>query len=139
MDDRLLFLLSRAEFSLKKYLKGKFRENNISITPGQMGILFLLKSSDTMSMSDLGTALYIDNSTITRLVDRLESHGLVKRVLNPGDRRQYLLSITEKGTAAIHSAKDIVRNTNDLIKKGFSNEEIDSFKRVLESFSMKFQ
>ncbi|HPJ40155.1 MAG TPA: MarR family transcriptional regulator [Spirochaetota bacterium] len=139
MADRLLFLLSRAEFSLKKYLKGKFREKNISITPGQMGILFLLKSRDAMTMSDLGTALYIDNSTITRLVDRLESRDLVRRVMNPEDRRQYLLSITDKGTDVIHSAKDIVRSTNDLIMKGFSKEEIDSFKRVLESFSVKFQ
>ena len=139
MADRLLFLLSRAEFSLKKYLKGKFREKNISITPGQMGILFLLKSRDAMTMSDLGAALYIDNSTITRLVDRLESRDLVRRVMNPEDRRQYLLSITDKGTDVIHSAKDIVRSTNDLIMKGFSKEEIDSFKRVLESFSVKFQ
>ncbi|HPB81658.1 MAG TPA: MarR family transcriptional regulator [Spirochaetota bacterium] len=139
MDNRLLFLLSRAEFSLKKYLKGKFREKNISITPGQMGILFLLKSRDAISMSELGTALYIDNSTITRLVDRLESKGLVKRLMNPDDRRQYLLSITEKGTETINSAKNIVQSTNDLIKKDFSKEEIDAFKRVLESFTIKFQ
>ncbi|HQP50342.1 MAG TPA: MarR family transcriptional regulator, partial [Spirochaetota bacterium] len=94
---------------------------------------------DAISMSELGTALYIDNSTITRLVDRLESKGLVKRLMNPDDRRQYLLSITEKGTETINSAKNIVQSTNDLIKKDFSKEEIDAFKRVLESFTIKFQ
>lgn len=139
MDDRLLFLLSRAEFTLKKYLKAQFRKKNISITPGQMGILFLLRSRNTLSMSELGSALYIDNSTITRLVDRLESQGLVARIMNPDDRRQYLLSITEKGTALILSAKDIVHSTNDLIMKGFSKEEMDVFKKILGSFAEKFR
>ena len=89
-------------------------------------------------MSELSRILEIDNSAITRLVDRLEKSGLVRRQSNPADRRQYLIGITCKGMQQISAAQKISNAANDVIRKGFSDQEIEVFKRVIASVDDKF-
>jgi DNA-binding MarR family transcriptional regulator len=139
MDDRLLFHFSRAGQRLKTYVQKQMKNQDIAMSPGQAGILFLLKKTGTMKMTELGGLLEIDNSTITRLVDRLEEMELVERRMNPKDRRQYLISITEKGQDEIRKVQIIANQTNEMIKQGFTSEEVKVLLRILDSFHQKFK
>lgn len=138
-DDRLLFLMSRAQHAVSEYTKKKFIEEKISISPAQMGILFLLQKGNLRPMSELGKLLEIDNSTITGLVDRLEKSGFVERSADPTDRRKWLISITETGDGEINQAKIIVKEVNRKVQEGFSEDEINSFRKVLGDFLVKFR
>jgi DNA-binding MarR family transcriptional regulator len=138
-DDRLLFMLSKAQHTLSAYLKKKFKEEGVHVSPGQMGILFLLVQKDLRPMNELSKILDIDNSAITRLVDRLEKAGLAQRTMNSADRRQYLIGITEKGREQSAKAKNISKQANDKIKDGFTDSEVKIFKTVIESFYYKFR
>ena len=138
MDDRLLFLMSKAQSKLTQYLKSQFKAQDIDISPGQAGILFLLEQRDLRPMGELSNILEIDNSAITRVVDRLEKSGLVIRGPNPEDRRQYLIGITDKGVQQTSKVKEIARLANDKIKEGFTDLEISVFQRVMASFGPKF-
>lgn len=138
-DDRLLFLMSRAQHAISEYTKKKFIEDKISISPAQMGILFLLQKGNLRPMSELGKLLEIDNSTITGLVDRLEKSGFVERSADPTDRRKWLISITETGDGEINQAKIIVKEVNRKVQEGFSEDEINSFRKVLGDFLVKFR
>jgi DNA-binding MarR family transcriptional regulator len=137
MDDRIFYHLSRAENRLKTYMKNTFRENNINISPAQIGILFLLMKNNSQSMSELSRVLEIDNSAITRLVDNLEKMKLVKRDLNPGDRRQFLIFLTEEGEKEINRAKKIVREANEKIKEGIPESELAVFLKVIDHLCIK--
>jgi DNA-binding MarR family transcriptional regulator len=53
-------------------------------------------------MQEVADALVINRSTFTRLVDRMDSAGLVSRELTPDDGRGILLTLTAKG-ARMHS------------------------------------
>ena len=138
MDDRLLFMLSKATHKLTNYLKIQFIEAGVHMSPGQMGILMLLRQKDLRPMNELGKILDIDNSAITRLVDRLEKSGLVLRQANPKDRRQYLIGMTDKGLQQTLKAKKISKAANDKIRDGFTDNEIEVFKRMMVSFKEKF-
>jgi DNA-binding MarR family transcriptional regulator len=127
-----------AQFKLTNHLKLQFKAQGINISPGQMGILFLLEQQDLRPMSELSSILEIDNSAITRLVDRLEKSGLVRRESNPADRRQYLIGITGKGMQQTLEAQKISNAVNDKIREGFSDNEIAVFQRVMASFDHKF-
>ena len=137
--DRLLFLMTRAHHTLQSHLKRRFQEEDIQISPAQMGILFLLKHGKTMTMSELSEALFIDNSTITGLVDRLEKRGFLCRRADEADRRRYSISITETGFEEITRAGALVNGVNAMVSQGFSDEEMEIFKRVLCSFFDKFK
>ena len=137
MDDRIFYHLSRAENRMKTYMKKTFREKNISISPAQIGILFLLMKNNSQSMSELSRILEIDNSSITRLVDSLEKMDFVKRDLKPGDRRQYRIFLTEQGKKEINRAKKIVREANEKIKEDIPEEELAIFLKVINHLCVK--
>jgi DNA-binding MarR family transcriptional regulator len=80
----------------------------------------------------------LENPTVTGLIDRLEKSGYVKRFDHPNDRRVYLVHITEKGRKVANKALPIVKKLNEEIKKGYSKEEIENFKKVLVGAFNKF-
>lgn len=137
-DERYIFLLSKAQHKLLSYLKKSMAAEGLRITSVQTGILFLLKKQP-MTMTELSKELQIDNSAITGLVDRLEKSDFVRRELHPNDRRTFNISITPKGLDEIERAKPVVRQVNDKIKEGFSDEEMEVFKKILNSFFSKFE
>ncbi len=137
-DDRLIFMLSRAQHCLRAYMKRVFENEKLNITPVQSGILFLLRQK-SQTMTEISRELSIDNSATTGLVDRLEKAGLAKRKPHPGDRRIFLIEITDKGKEVIGKAHQVVIRVNTEIKEGFSEEEMETFKHVINSFLIKFK
>ena len=137
-DDRLIHLVFTAQQKLRTYLKNALDMEAIRVTPAQTGILFLLKRKDGQSMTELSQLLSTDNSTITGLIDRLEKSGFVSRKVSPTDRRVFHIYLTPHGIKEINKAKTVIRRVNEEIKTGFSEQEIESFKKVLNSFFEKF-
>ncbi len=138
-DDRLIFLVFSAQQKLKMYLNSTLMASGVRVTIAQAGILFLLKQKDSRTMTELSQILGIDNSTMTGLTDRLEKAGFLRRHPNPGDRRASHIHITPQGLAEVNGAKAVIRQVNEEIKTGYSSEEIESFKHVLNGFFDKFQ
>ena len=53
--------------------------------------------SDGIEMSELSWTLGLDNSTVTRLIERLEVNGFVIRKKNKSDKRSIIVSLKKKG------------------------------------------
>ena len=137
-DDRLIFLLFKTQNKLKNYVRSQLAAAGVRISEVQAGILFLLKQQDGRTMTELSQILSTDNSAITGLVDRLERSGFISRKTPLNDRRAYIISITPEGLEEIDKAREIIRKVNGEIKEGFSVEEIESFKKVLNGIFEKF-
>ena len=137
-DDRLIYQVFMAQQKLRTYLKDALAMEGVRVTPAQAGILFLLKKINEQSMTELSQFLSIDNSTITGLVDRLEKPGFVSRNASTSDRRMFRIFITPQGIEESNKAKTIIKRVNEEIKSGFSREDIEIFKRILNSFLEKF-
>lgn len=69
----------------------------LNITMGQMHCLGTIAHLGDPTMSQLAEALGLHPSTVTVLVDGLESHGLARRKPDPRDRRVVRVSETAKG------------------------------------------
>jgi DNA-binding MarR family transcriptional regulator len=121
------------------YVRDELIAAGVKITMVQAGILFLLKEKNGQPMSQLSRRLFLDNSTITGLVDRLEKSGYVLRKANPKDRRISFIHITPQGVKEVNKAKTVINRVNDEIKADFLEEEIESFKKILHSFVTKFR
>ncbi|MCS6880803.1 MAG: MarR family transcriptional regulator [Oscillochloridaceae bacterium] len=76
----------------------EFRPYDLS-TP-QYAILFHA-SVEGVPLSQICHEMLADNSNLTRLVDRLEARGLVRRAADPHDRRVTLVQLTPQGKALI--------------------------------------
>ncbi len=139
MDDRLLFLMSKAQHTLKNFVKREFTAGGVAISPAQSGILFSLKLRNGLSMNQLSELISVDNAAVTRHVDLLERNGLVTRQQDADDRRKCLIYITNKGIAEADKSKVIAHRINTMLKEGFSEDEIEIFRRILNSFFIKFR
>ncbi len=64
--------------------------------PRQVGIVLLLQKG-ALSQQVLGVLLGMDRTTTMQLVMALERDGVVAREDDPGDRRAYLVTLTEAG------------------------------------------
>lgn len=136
--NRILYLISRSVSRLKYYSIKRFSDQGINMSPSQMGILFFLNIKGEMNMSALSSSMGLDNSTLTRLVDKLLLTGFVERIPNPADRRGLLVRITDKGRQEGVRAAAISQEINGEILEGFTEAEIEIFIRVLESILTKF-
>lgn len=76
----------------------EFRPYDLS-TP-QYAILFHA-TEEGVPLSYICQEMLADNSNLTRLVDRLEARGLVRRAPDPRDRRVTLVQLTPQGKALI--------------------------------------
>jgi DNA-binding MarR family transcriptional regulator len=137
-DDRLIYLIFMAQNRLRLYVRDRLRDAGVQITLVQAGILFLLNEEAGRPMSELSRLLSLDNSTVTGLVDRLETSGFVQRKANSKDRRVSLINITAQGVEEVNKAKTTINRVNEEIKTDFSKREIESFRKVLNSFVKKF-
>ncbi|MEO1041138.1 MAG: MarR family transcriptional regulator [Pseudomonadota bacterium] len=69
----------------------------LGLTYPQYLVLNLLWDRDAQTVSSLAEQLDLEPSTLTPMLKRLESSGLVKRTRNPKDERQVLIELTREG------------------------------------------
>ncbi len=138
IEDRLIFLISKVYQKLITNLQRAFSDACLEVTPIQAMVLFLLQKKDGSSLTELSQGLMLENPTVTGLIDRLEKLGYVKRSDHPNDRRVYLIHLTKKGDAVAKRALPIIKKLNEQIKEGYSEKEIEDFKKVLIGAFKKF-
>ena len=71
------------------------------LAPARLSALSVLVFGGAMSLNELAQAEQVRPPTMSRIVDALESEGLIRRTVNSQDRRAIVLEATEKGTAIL--------------------------------------
>ncbi len=70
---------------------------DVELSPREIKVLLLLGDTGEMIMTDLAAALLAPLSTVTRIMDRLESKQLVERFRSAEDRRIVIVKEATKG------------------------------------------
>jgi DNA-binding MarR family transcriptional regulator len=92
---RLLRVVHVVEAELRERLKREFD----STLPRFDVLSALYREREGMLMSDLSRFLLVSNGNVTGIVERLVADGLVQRAAREGDRRAFVVRLTEEGTA----------------------------------------
>ena len=95
----------------------------LDITAAQYVILMSLAHGECNSASDLCKGISYDPGAMTRMLDRLERRGLVRRVPNPDDRRAYQLELTDEGRAVVPKLRSAGMKVLNRMLDGFSANE----------------
>jgi DNA-binding MarR family transcriptional regulator len=96
----------RAHAELTKELDAELaREHNLPLSSYEV-LLYLADAPEgRMRMAELADSVLISRSGLTRLVDRLEREGLLKRERCESDARGYFAEITPKGRRLFDAAR----------------------------------
>lgn len=93
-------------------IHSKSLDKHYGLTAPQLIILQELSHADKISIGEIARRISLSQATVTDILDRLESKGLVLRTRNDFDRRQVLIKITPK-------SKDIINKKPSLLQKQF--------------------
>ncbi len=104
--------------------------SSMELSSAQFIILATLSMGTAKSASDLCKGISYDAGAMTRMLDRLEEKGLLRRSRDPGDRRLVNLELTEKGQAALPRMREVSMGVLNRFLQGFTKPEA----RQLESF-----
>jgi len=96
LEQLLGYSLRRAQVRVFQDFEAEMQE--LGLTPGQLGALFLIEANRGLSQSELGAALGIDRSSVVPLIDRLQKRGWVRRAARASDRRAHALELASKRT-----------------------------------------
>jgi DNA-binding MarR family transcriptional regulator len=75
-------------------------------------VLLAFSREGALPLGKMGTRLMVHPTSITNIVDRLESQGLVRRSAHPTDRRTTLAEITDDGRRIVDKATEAVSATS---------------------------
>ena len=113
LKNQLCFPLYACSREIIKLYKPFLDELDLTYT--QYITMMVLWESRCVTVKELGTRLYLDSGTLTPLLKKMESKGLLTRKRSEEDERSLLVTITEKGEALRERAVNIPAKITDCV------------------------
>jgi len=107
----------------------------LGLTMTQVRVLFLLRNEGGASAGGLAEALNVTPSTLTRIVDRLVSNGLVRREGDEYDRRLVRHRLSDKGAPAVEELERGGRARLNEVMDRLSKPQLERLVAGLEDFT----
>jgi DNA-binding MarR family transcriptional regulator len=104
----------------------------VNLHKGQPLLINFLVKEDGIPQSNLAKELSITPATVSAMVKRMEKAGFVLRKRNTEDERVSNVYLTEKGREVSLELDSLQNEMENLVFKGFSDEEKDLMKGFLE-------
>ncbi|MFJ9060288.1 MarR family winged helix-turn-helix transcriptional regulator [Streptomyces sp. NPDC102409] len=133
-DTELLKLDHQVCFSLQaasRAFGGVYREalRDLGLTYPQYLAMMVLWEHGPLPVKTIGEQLHLDSGTLSPLLKRLESAGLVRRERSPEDERSVTVHLTSAGTALRERALPVPRSI--LRATGMSVQEVLALQETL--------
>lgn len=138
MDDRVTDVAAAVEAaveSLVSVLDTARLAHSPAVPPAQLRVLMIVSSNRHTNMSRLAEALDVVPSSASRLCDRLEATGLLRRVPDPRDRREVRLMITQSARRLLDQLRERRREALSEVLDRMTPAARHDLLRALESFA----
>ncbi|HEX3016067.1 MAG TPA: MarR family transcriptional regulator [Desulfobacteria bacterium] len=132
-QDFLGFMLGKTAKKFKGELSRRFTAYDI--TPEQWALLNQLWEQDGISQKELSDRLVKDQPTTTRILDKLECKGFIRRQCDPTDRRAFLIFLTDQGQGLKQTLIPLAEQALEKATYGFSPADLAQLKEYLAKLS----
>ena len=129
LDHQLCFSLYSASMAISRAYKPML--DALGITYPQYLVLHALWEQDGRTVGAIAERLGLESSTITPLVKRLESAGLVTRARNPDDERQVQVRLSERGREIRNECGCLGEEL--LARSGMTGEQLGKLNRKVQA------
>jgi len=106
-----------------------------NLTTSQYFVFNALWMGDGVSIGELGERVFLDSSTLTGIIDRMERSGYAERRPNPEDRRSVLIYLTDKARELGPRILEFADDLDATLRQPFSEEEMKTFEQVLRELA----
>ena len=125
-----LFLqIRKADRQLNQLYCKFLARNGMRIT--QYGLLRAIAGLEEPSITEIGRVLGIDQTTVTRNVEKLEKKGLVTSIQPPADSRKKIMQLTPLGADSLKEAHTHWEEAQQLMIEGLGDDDARELLRLL--------
>jgi len=117
----LALLLRSASRAMTRRFEERTRDRDL--TAAQWRLLVYLLGNGPQPQARLAEQLEIEPISVSRLLDRMEQGGWVRRVPDPGDRRVRVVEPTERATASLSKMRGMADEIYAEALEGISDDE----------------
>jgi MarR family 2-MHQ and catechol resistance regulon transcriptional repressor len=103
----------------------------LGFTESQFDIIATLGNTQGMTCKELGEKTLITKGTLTGVVDRLESKGIVQRERGDDDRRQYFVKLTKLGQETFDQIFPVVIESGRSNFQSYSESDFQNLEEQL--------
>ncbi len=129
LDDSPGFIMHRASLRYRCEMGRRFKAYDI--TTEQWAALCRLREQDGLSQKELADRIVKDQPNLTRILDKLEQKGLIRRMDNANDRRAFFIHLTPEGEALLEKLIPVAIEVSIDAFDGFTQEESALLKNLL--------
>ena len=119
----LVSLLYRKQTS---YLNDKLKDVNLS--SGLYPLLIKAYKNKAISQEELARELHVNESTVTRNLDKLEKKGMIVKTR---DKRKKIVKVTQEGAKTAQKIMDYDEKWDETIKESLTEREFEDFQKLL--------
>ena len=123
--------LHKASRQISMYLEARTRA--LGLSPLEGHILTYLRTYAPAPVGELVRVFGVKRSTLTSLLDRLEKSGLVRREINPDDRRSFLVHISAQGRELTGRVNRLLEGLEADIRKRVRSSDVKGFHEVMRA------
>ncbi|MFB5673579.1 MarR family winged helix-turn-helix transcriptional regulator [Paenibacillus terreus] len=128
LENQLCFTIYACSREITKLYQPYLEQ--LGVTYSQYLVLIVLWERGQCTVKELGEALYLDSGTLTPLLKRLQTAGLIHRERSAQDERKVLITLTDAGSQLRHEALSIPDSIGGKICK-----DTEEFRSLLEQFN----
>lgn len=107
--------------------------DELGITQAEAHVLAELHRHGPTQIATLHREFGHKRSTLTSILDRLERRKLIRRELNPDDRRSFVIHLTASGTRAASRVTDALDELERSPRRALDSNELRSLQTVTEA------
>ena len=127
------FLISQvkqlSDRTFEKILKAK----GVDEFNGAQGrILYILWNNNNISIKQISKFTKLAKTTLTAMLERMEMQGLIKRTISKEDKREIIVSLTDKAKELKENYLDVSKQMEKIFYKNFTEKQIENFENTLK-------
>lgn len=130
MREQFPFIVARLTRRWRKLLDERLKDLNVTQARWST-MLYLQRGGEGLTQRELASLMAIENPTLVRLLDSLESQKLVERRPCQRDRRARRLHLTPEGERFMSELNRRATQLRNSLLDGISDEEINTATRVI--------
>ena len=129
--------LARVARQWRTRLDAQFR--GLGLTQARWRTLIELSANGPVTQRDLAGYLGVEGPTLVRLLDGLETQGLIERRSCPDDRRANLVHLTKAAGPVLDEIRGIADETRQEILAGIPTKDLSVARRVLATIAERLE
>jgi MarR family transcriptional regulator, organic hydroperoxide resistance regulator len=135
LESQICFKIYTLEREITKLYRNLLED--LDMTYPQYLVMLLLWEIDGMTVKEIGKRLFLDSGTLTPMLKRMETNGIIKRRRSTEDERSVIISLTKKGEQLKQKAECI---PSKLVEDmSLDNGELTILNKTLTNLLYKLQ